>query len=164
MHTAWIGTFGAALLCTAACASATSDAETRPDTSANTQGTIADVDSDGEESIGTPDSSEATTTTETTLAYGWLTKIPATKQNGFIEDFSLQDIVTNGTVKVREDNMACVTCHSWAGFADRQSFCDRVDAFSAEPTIKNEGKDPPNAKPAYLKTVLKQWKAAGCPN
>lgn len=156
MHTAWIGIFGATLLLTAACEEATADDQTQLDTSASTQG----VDSDSVATSG----AASTADTPNTLGYGWTTKIAATKANGFRQDFSIQDIVANPTVRVRKDNLACTTCHSWASFSGRQSFCDRVDAFEAEPTLEGDGTDPPSAKPAYLKAVLKQWKAAGCPN
>jgi hypothetical protein len=92
--------------------------------------------------------------------YGWQQPID---ESG-IKGYTLEQIVTTKDAVVRADNTACVTCHSWASYQTRSSFCDHVASFLSMPSATGAPSDPPNAKPATLKKILKSWKAAGCPN
>jgi hypothetical protein len=122
-----------------------------------------------------------TTTTRTqvvgdggTVAYGWTRPVttdgfPGAAQKlgragSVLAGNSIRAIVTDPNVRVRGDNQACVTCHAWAGAISRETFCDRVSAFVAEPTSKGDDRDPESAKPLVLKDLLDRWEAAGCPD
>lgn len=139
MQNAWIVSVGSFLLCTAAC----TVAEPVEGTKTNSANMIGDDSGDSD------------------LGYGWQTKL----QDKKLGKYSLEDIVTNPKVRVRADGRSCVGCHSWAEYQDRLSFCDRVDAFLDMPTATgDQTKDKPNAKPAALKKLLRDWKEADCPN
>ena len=77
--------------------------------------------------------------------------------------FTLRQIVTDASVRVRSDNKACASCHEWAASETSTSFCARVNAFVALPTSTNEPTDPANAKPSVLKELFSAWVAADCP-
>lgn len=115
---------------------------------------------------GEPAPVEATETDESSariegeLGYGWSTKL----RDRTIGRYSLSQIVTDRTVRIRGDGRPCVACHSWAEYQDRASFCKRVDAFLGMPTAKGDGTSPPNAKPAALKNLLRDWRDADCPD
>lgn len=141
MQNAWIATTTSILLCTAACAVA----EPVEGTKTNSANMIGDSEEAGESDLG----------------YGWQTRL----QDSKIGKYTLEDIVTNGKVRVRSDGRSCVGCHSWAEYQDRNSFCDRVDAFLKMPTATGDAtKDKSSAKPAELKKLLRDWKEADCPN
>lgn len=77
---------------------------------------------------------------------------------------SLREVVVDPAIRVRSDDIACTTCHSWAPSVEREAFCARVSSFLAQPTSTGSSTDPPNAKPALLKALLEQWQDAGCPD
>lgn len=140
MQNAWIGIVGALTVLTAACG----------------QYNPAEVSS-------TSSSQSVDESEPSDLGYGWSTDIEATEKNGLHGDYSLSEIVTNPKVKIRMDAKSCVSCHTWAKNQDAASFCDRVDDFLKMPTAKGTKDDKPNAKPANVKKLLRDWKKAGCP-
>jgi len=120
------------------------------------------------------DSSAVQTNLPESMTYGWSRPVTvkafpdATKKLGnadtMIDGHSLHAIVSDANVRVRGDDQACSTCHDWAATATRESFCDRVPAFLAQPTSKGDGHDDVSAKPLVLKDLLDRWHAAGCPD
>lgn len=114
-------------------------------------------------------------TTEPTVAYGWNRPVTAANfdpaaanklgsASNTIAGKTLREIVTDANVRIRADNQACSTCHTWASSIERTAFCDRVDALVAQPTSKGDGTDPTNAKPEILKSLVSKWKDANCPD
>lgn len=124
------------------------------------------------ESIGTASwsATRGRAASEPDVDYGWSRAIDsktlerkAGEASSAVAGHSLEEIVTSKSIRVREDDKSCVTCHSWAAWSDRESFCARVDDFVAMPTAKGNASDPASAKPANLKKLLLDWKKAGCP-
>jgi hypothetical protein len=126
----------------------------------------------------TPDRSSpksaSTEAQESSLPWGWKTPIMQDDTDAVVDrklgsatstiaGHSISQIVTNATVRVRGDNAACAKCHTWAAASDRESFCARVEGFLGMPTAKGDGHDAVGAKPAVLKTLLKEWQDADCP-
>jgi len=154
MQNAWILTIASVLLCTAACAGM----EPVEGTGTASSATMADGEDGDDREADTDTDVDAT---DSDLGYGWETTV---KNNKAIGKYSLSDIVTNGKVVIRKDGRSCLGCHSWSEYQDKNTFCARVNDFLKMPTVIEGGANPPSAKPAELKKLLKDWKEAGCPN
>lgn len=148
MQNVWVVVISSILLTTAACA-----AMEPVEGTGTSRSNMTEEEIDRTEPAGDDESEESE------LGYGWETKLRDPK----IGNYSLSDIVTSPKVKIRTDGRSCVGCHSWAEYQDRDSFCGRVDAFLALPTLK-AGEVDPQKKPANLKKLLRDWKEAGCPD